>query len=90
MTERTKKRKIKKLVKDMLKESYQTAFEKIDKVLKSGALDIDGWDVEHNSMVLPKIIVTAILENESRQYQGKGTCFEKQVRKEVNNIQYFL
>ena len=32
-------------------------------------------------MILPKCIVTAILQDESTQYEGKGTSFEKQVKK---------
>lgn len=41
-------------------------------------------------MILPKCIVTALLQNESRQYEGKGTSFEKTVKREVKNITYFL
>ena len=41
-------------------------------------------------MILPKCILTAILENEARQYTARGTNYEKQMKKEVKNIQYFL
>jgi hypothetical protein len=41
-------------------------------------------------MILPKCIVTAILQNESTQYEAKGTSFEKHVKKEAKNICSFL
>lgn len=85
-----KKEKIKELVKDMLIESHEHALQNIDRALNSGAIDIDGWDENNAPMVLPKCILTAILENEARQYTAKGTSFEKKMKKEVKNISYFL
>ncbi len=85
-----KKRKIKKLVKDMLIESQKKALANIDKVLNSGCIDIESWDESINPMVLPKAILTAILEDEARQYTARGTSFEKQMKKEIENIKYFL
>lgn len=90
MTTAEKKEKIKGLVSDMLKESYEAMLKKIDKALNSGAVDIDKWNDKINPMILPKCIVTAILENESTQYLGIGTSFEKEVKKEVKNIRYFI
>lgn len=74
----------------MLNESHEAMIKKIDKALNSGAIDIDSWDESHNPMILPKCITTAIMQNESAQYEGKGTSFEKEVKKEVRNIRYFL
>lgn len=90
MTTKDKRNKIKSLVTDMLNESHEAMIKKIDKALDSGAIDVDGWNESHNPMILPKCIVTAILQNESTQYEGKGTAFEKEVKKEVRNIRYFL
>jgi hypothetical protein len=90
MTTQEKQHRVKSLVKDMLKESYEAMIKKVDKALNSGAIDIDGWDEKINSMILPKCIVTAILQDESTQYEGKGTSFEKKVKKEVKNIRHFL
>lgn len=90
MKKQDKKVKIKSLVSEMLNDSLNAMLNKIDKVLESGAVDVDGWDETHNSMILPKCIVTAILQNESMQYEAKGTSFEKQVKKEVKNIRYFI
>jgi hypothetical protein len=87
---KTNKQKIKGLVKDMLIESHKKALKNIDRVLNSGCVDIDGWDDKNMPMVLPKNILTAILENEARQYTARGTSFEKQMKKEVRNISYFL
>ena len=90
MTTQEKKDKIKELVSDMLEESHTIMLKKIDRALNSGAVDVDAWDEKNNPMILPKCITTAILQNESTQYEGKGTSFEKQVKKEVKNIRYFL
>jgi len=90
MQTEVKKRKIKKLVKEMLKDSYQLAIKDIDKTLNSGIIDIDSWEPDNTPMILPKCIITAILTKRSKDYEGKGTSFEKQIKKEVNNILYFI
>lgn len=90
MTSRQKKAEVKRLVKDMLKESQKKAMANIDKALNAGCIDIDSWDCENAPMVLPKTILTAILEEEARQYTARGTRYEKKFKKEVENIRYFL
>jgi hypothetical protein len=85
-----KKEQIAELVKELLNESHKSMLENIDKVLNSGCIDVESWDKENSPMILPKCIATAILKRESMQYEGKGTSFEKQIKKEVNNIRYFL
>lgn len=85
-----KKKLIKVLTKDILKQSFKAMEAKIDRALNSGALDIESWDKDNAPMILPKIIVTAILKNESKQYEGKGTMYEKKVKKESENLIHFL
>ena len=85
-----KRKAIKNLVKEMLEDSHEKMLQKIDKVLNSGCVDIEGWDSEIGKMVLPKCIVAAIIEDEARQYYGRGTSFEKQVKKEIKNIKNFI
>lgn len=87
---KSNKEQIAKLVKEMLTESHKDMLKKIDKVLNSGCVDIESWSKDDSPMILPKCIVTAILQDESTQYEGKGTSFEKQIKKEVKNIRYFL
>jgi hypothetical protein len=41
-------------------------------------------------MIIPKCITTALLEQECTQWDASGTSFEKQIKKEVKNIRYFL
>ena len=74
----------------LLDRSYDEMLESISKAIDSGAVDIDGWDDINESMVLPKAILTAILQIESTQYDCKGTCYEKQIRKDVKNLKPFL
>ena len=90
MTEATKKKKIKALANWMLKDSLKKMEANIDRALNSGALDIDDWDENSNPMILPKIIVKALIEDEARQYDGRGTSHEKMVKKEVANLKNFL
>jgi hypothetical protein len=85
-----KKQKIKKLVKEMLNQSHKEMIKKIDTALNSGALDIESWEEDNAPMVLPKIIVAAILQRESWQYEGTGTTHEKKIKKEIKNLHYFL
>lgn len=90
MTNQEKKDKIKSLVESMLNESHENMIKKIEKVLNSCYVDVDGWDENDAPMILPKCIVTAILQVESTQYEAKGTSYEKRVKKEVKNIRYFI
>ena len=87
---KNKREKIKSLVYDMLQESHIAMVNKIDSVLDSGAIDIEGWNEYDKPMILPKCIVTAILQNESHAYEGKGTSYEKMIKHQVKNIKYFI
>lgn len=86
----TNKDKIKALVLDMLKYYNENIISKIDKVLKSGCIDADTWDEKINPMILPKCILAAVLQHEGLQYTGRGTPHEKKIKKEINNISYFI
>jgi len=90
MTPQEKTNKVKELVIEMLNNSLSAMTEKIDVVFASGYIDIDCWDEKTDSMILPKSITMALLESESYQYSGRGTSFEKMVKKEVKNIRYFI
>lgn len=85
-----KRQIIKSHVIDMLNDSREAMLKNLDRVLDSGAVDIDAYDPKVNGMIIPKCIVTALLEKESTQYNGSGTSFEKKVKKEVRNIRYFV
>lgn len=87
---KNKKDKIRKRALDMLKESYKEAAKNVDKALASGAVNVEGWDENSNSMLLPKAIVSAVLIKEAGQYDGVGSCFEKSQKKEIKNIGYFI
>lgn len=81
---------LKELVESCLEASYDAMLKDIDKALDSGAVDIDSWDVNNNPMVLAKTITAALLKSESEQWTGKGTSFEKQVKKDINNLLNFI
>jgi len=86
-----KKTQLKKLVKELLKESHKAQIEKIEKALNSGAIDIDSWDSENNPMITPKIITTAILEDAAAtHYSCRNTTFERQTKKDIKNLRYFI
>lgn len=91
MKVQAKKNKIKKIVKELLKESHKAQIEKIEKALNSGALDLENWDPENNPLIIPKIITTAILQDAAeRHYTCKNTTFERQIKKEIKNLRYFI
>ena len=90
MQTEAKKQAIKQHVSDMLKQSYDSMIKDIDKALNSGAIDVDSWQPDNKPMILPKCITTALLIKESKQYEAKGTSYEKEVKKEVNNILHFI
>ena len=85
-----KKLKIKALVNEMLEISRHRMSDKIDVALNSGALDIDNWEEDNNPMILPRIIITALLKDESTQYDARGTSFEKEIKKGVRNLTYYV
>ena len=82
--------KIKALAIQMLQDSQKEMEAKVEKALNSGAFDIDDWDENPNSMILPKIIVIAIMEDEADQYKATGTSFEKEVKKGVSNLKCLI
>lgn len=90
MNTEDKKAKIKSLVTDLLNTAHEEMIKNIDKALNSGAVDVDDWDENFKPMILPKIIYTAIVIKASKDYEGKGTSYEKWVKKEVNNLLYFI
>jgi len=90
METQIKKDKIKSLVVEMLNFSHEAMIKKLDIVFNSGCIDPESWDEKDKPMLLPKSIVTALLESQSTQYGTKGTSYEKQVKKEVRNIRYFI
>ena len=78
------------LTKDMLIESIEPMKKNIAKAINSGAIDIDSWDENINKMIIPKCILITVLENMADQHKATGTSFEKQVKKEVKNLKYFI
>lgn len=87
---KSNKEQIAELVKEMLNQSHKVMLKKIDKVLNSGCVDTETWNKYGSPMILPRCIIVAILQDESTQYEAKGTSFEKEMKKEIRNIRYFL
>lgn len=83
MTPIENKEKIKSLVIDMINDSHDAMIKKIDNILNSGAVDLNQWN---ETMILPKSILSALLQYEASQYDGSGTCFEKEVKNNVKKI----
>ncbi len=87
METKEKKEKIAELVLEMLEWSHENMKKKIQKAINCGAIDIDGWDPNNKQMAVPKCIVAAMLRNESWEYEGRGTSFEKKIKRDIENIQ---
>ncbi len=82
--------KISELTNQMLDDAIPHIRKSIERAIISGAIDVDGWDENHNKMLIPKAILVASLENEADQYKADGTSFERQVKKDIRNIKLFL
>lgn len=85
-----KKAKIQRLAKQILKSANEAALKKIEKLLESGAIDVEKWDANNAPMLLPKAMIAAILLSEAEQLDGKGTSFEKKQKKEIKNFRCFI
>lgn len=74
----------------MLEGAVNSMRKLIRKAISSGAIDVDGWDKDVNSMILTKAILIAVMETEVKQYTVRGTSFEKGLNEDVKNLKYFL
>jgi hypothetical protein len=90
MTTQEKKEVIKAYSSKMLEQSYEDMIKKIDKVINSGSVDVESWDVNSNPYVLVRSILSAILDVEAQEYNGVGTSFEKGMKREIKNIKLFI
>lgn len=88
MSEEAKKTIIREHVENTINNAVKAMKENLERVLKSGCIDIEGYDENINPMVLPKAIVTALLEEEASQL----TPFSKNKEFEENrkNIKHFI
>ena len=50
------KEQIVELVKSMLNASHEAMLKKVNEVLDSGCVDVNGWDKDNSPMILPKSI----------------------------------
>ena len=87
---KSRKAIIRGIVKNMLKESQKAMFKKLNSLLIDGAIDIDNYNPDYDGLLLPKAIVSALLESEVQQYNGKGTSFERSQKKEIKKIYYSI
>ena len=83
MTAEEKKAELKKSTLELLQEIVEAMPNKIDRVFNSGCIDFDGFDV--NSLVLPKAIIAALVEDAASDYLAN-----KLIKKEYNNIKKFV
>ena len=67
-----------------LNKSFSEKLEKeLDKILEAGCLDLTKYE---NDFILPKIIFSAILKNESFQFAPMS----KEYQQEIKNVSKFL
>ncbi len=90
MTTQEKKDKIKALAVKMLDESRAAMVGNIEKALNCGAIDPSDWDENYAPMILPKAILTAVLQSEADQYDGSNTSFAKEIKATVKNLRHFI
>ena len=90
MTTQEKEARIKELCIKMLEESHRAMCGLVEKAMRSGAVDIEGWDPHDAPMITPACIVSAILQSESDQRNGAGTGYEKRMKKQIKNLRHFI
>ena len=91
MTKTEKKDAIKKHINNMLKDLMNTYIpRKIDIALKCGVLDIDSWEPDITPMIIPKTILVAALNGAADQYYPHGCGVEKQVKRDVKNLGFYI
>ena len=78
----TKKQLIKKM-NELKKENNKFINKKVERILKSGAIDLKSWDDDFR---MPKVLMTAICEDLVFQWKP----LDKELRKEVQNISSFI
>jgi DNA replication protein DnaD len=74
---------------EMLEISKDLMVRSINKIINSGLVDWDSFDI-NKKMIIPKTILLAVLEEEAQGYKGKGTSLERKVRKTANKYKEIL
>lgn len=77
------KKEVRKKTRQLIQQSAQWMRRDLEKVLLSGAVDYA--NAENNNR-LPKTIMLALLKEQMRNYDGRGTSYEKQIKKDSDNI----
>ena len=77
-------------VMDMIDDHYNQMVKKAQKLLESWAVNFDEWDADNSPMVLPKTIMTALLESEVHAYSAKWTTHERKVKKMASEFIYHI
>lgn len=86
----SKKQALKDLTIKTIVNDQEKLIEKINKAIDSGCIDIDEWDPENYSMLIPKAIIRAVYLEGADQFSLSGTSFHKENEKQVKNILLFI
>lgn len=86
------KEKVKALVIEMLNDSHKAMLKKLETILNNtDVIDLENWDEKNAPMLLPKMIVTALLESDSKQYSlPKNYPNARQLKQQIKNISYII
>ncbi|TXG76185.1 hypothetical protein E6Q11_05130 [Candidatus Dojkabacteria bacterium] len=89
---KSNKEKIHELAKFMLEDSHKKALQKLQSLMDSKAMDeeFDEWSPDDKPMLLPKAIVTGILESEAEQYSAKGTSYVRVSNRWIRLVRYYM
>lgn len=90
MTDNEKKEEIKSLTIGTLDIAMDAMKAKIKVLLDSGAINVSDWDINTNPMISIKAMAIALLQAEADQLDARGTSFEKEVKRQVNNFKHFV
>lgn len=87
----TKQQALKSLILEHLEYDYRDMRDRVvNRVLNSGAIDVDGWNPEYNRMILVHSVLIALFDSSADNRKATGTSFEKEVKSNVKNIRCFV
>lgn len=90
MTYKQKKAKIKSLVKEMLSDRHKRMVDKIDHLLSSGSVPVTDWDPNNTPYHLPRLILTALLDDAAAIESPRNIPGERKAKMEIKNFRRFL
>lgn len=77
------KKEVRKKTRELIQYTSKWMRRDLEKVLSSGCINLNNWE---SNYLLPKTIMLALHQEQMRNYDGRGTSYERKIKKEAKNI----